>query len=75
MNGGIISGSLETKSHVTHLFCFFLQMDSFRSSYDNYAYTSRTIQPDEELDRRGYVMYDPYHRNSNNDHHISSLNV
>lgn len=45
--------------------------------YDNYAYTSRTIQPDEELDRRGYIMYDPYHRNTNgtNEHHKSSLNV
>lgn len=53
-------------------------MDSFLSSYDNYAYTSRTIQPDEELDRRGYVMYDPYQRtnsNSNNELHTSSLNV
>lgn len=27
--------------------------------YDNYAFTSRTIRPEEELSRRGYTMYDP----------------
>lgn len=52
-------------------------MDSFCSSYDNYAYTSRTIQADEELGRRGYVMYDPYHRDNGNERqrNISPLNV
>lgn len=33
--------------------------------YDNYAFTSRTIQPDEELSRRGYTMYDPYRNTTN----------
>ncbi|XP_031616456.1 probable serine/threonine-protein kinase DDB_G0291350 isoform X3 [Contarinia nasturtii] len=35
------------------------------TGYDNYAYSSRNIQPDEELSRRGYTMYDPYRNNNN----------
>lgn len=37
---------------------------SFHRGYDNYAYNSRNIQPDEELGRRGFSMYDPYRSNN-----------
>ncbi|XP_031616457.1 uncharacterized protein LOC116336626 isoform X4 [Contarinia nasturtii] len=42
------------------------------TGYDNYAYSSRNIQPDEELSRRGYTIHQ--NSNNNNNNNSGSLN-